>query len=75
MWKGGNGNGAVEGVVTEEWKALFENECATCTVVGRKESAIIFESDDKETEETVISASDTENPKTKQHFTACKDAL
>lgn len=51
-------------MVTEEGKALFENECATCTVVGCEEAAIILESDDKETEEKGISASDTEKPKT-----------
>lgn len=62
-------------MVTEEGKALFENECATCTVVGCEEAAIILESDDKETEEKGISASDTEKPKTEKHFPACKDAL
>lgn len=53
---------------------MFENECATCTFVGR-EWAIILESDVKETAETGISAPDTEKPKTEQRFPACKDAL
>jgi len=74
--KGGwrySGNDAIEGVVTKEGKALFENEC-TCIVVGRKEADIILEAIEKPKKQS-FQLLIQKIQRQRSNFTACKDAL